>query len=110
MNLDELTTRREQLQNELADVEKQILRIVGDPARDILMFLNEKAHRKYRPTVANLRLIRARLAEGFSPDEMRQVVAKKCREWQADQTMRTYLRPATLFNATKFSQYSGELL
>ena len=27
-----------------------------------------------------------------------------------DEKMRNYLRPATLFNATKFSQYSGELL
>ena len=38
------------------------------------------------------------------------VIAKKVREWGADPKMSTYLRPATLFNATKFAQYQGELV
>jgi uncharacterized phage protein (TIGR02220 family) len=109
MNYDELIAEREKLQIKLAGIEKELLKF-GDPAREILEFLNQKAHRKYRPTAANLRMIRARLAEGFTPDELRQVIAKKCREWGYDEKMRNYLRPATLFNATKFSQYSGELL
>jgi len=33
----------------------------------------------------------------------------KCREWGADEKMEEYLRPATLFNATKFAQYRGKL-
>ena len=41
--------------------------------------------------------------------ELRQVVAKKCREWSGDPTMMNYLRPATLFNSVKFAQYQGEL-
>jgi len=101
---------REQLKKRLAEVESHISRLGGDPAREILEFLNEKAHRRYKPTAANLRMIRARLKEGFTADECRQVIARKCREWGKDEKMKNYLRVATLFNATKFSQYSGELI
>jgi hypothetical protein len=38
------------------------------------------------------------------------VIAKKCREWLHDEHMNEYLRPATLFNRTKFAQYQGELV
>jgi uncharacterized phage protein (TIGR02220 family) len=109
MNYDELIAEREKLQIKLAGIEKELLKF-GDPAREILEFLNQKAHRKYRPTAANLRMIRCRLKEGFTADECRQVIARKCREWGKDEKMKNYLRPATLFNATKFSQYSGELI
>ena len=40
---------------------------------------------------------------------MRAVVVRKCRDWAADEKMEPYLRPATLFNATKFAQYVGEV-
>jgi uncharacterized phage protein (TIGR02220 family) len=79
------------------------------PAIEILQFLNLKTGRSYRPVPANLDLIMARLKDGATPDELRQVVAKKCREWATDEKMAEYLRPATLFNRTKFAQYQGEL-
>lgn len=110
MNYEECVKERERLKKRLAEVESQIIILGGDPAREILDFLNEKAQKRYRPTPANLRMIRARLKEGFTADELRQVIAKKCREWGNNEKMKPYLRPATLFNATKFSQYSGELL
>ena len=78
-------------------------------ARDVLSFLNEKSRRNYRPVTANLKLIEARLRDGATEQELRQVIAKKCREWSGDEKMLIYLRPATLFNATKFAQYQGEL-
>jgi uncharacterized phage protein (TIGR02220 family) len=79
-------------------------------AREVLGFLNAKTGRHYQPVDANLKLIVARLKEGASVADCRAVVAKKCREWSADEKMGSYLRPATLFNATKFAQYRGELL
>lgn len=79
-------------------------------SREILEFLNTKTGRAYKPVPANLDLIRARLKEGYTPSELRQVVAKKCREWAADEKMAPYLRPATLFNKTNLAQYSGELV
>ena len=78
-------------------------------ARDLLAFLNEKARRRYQPVKANLEFITARLRDGATEQELRQVIAKKCREWAGDEKMALYLRPATLFNRTKFAQYQGEL-
>lgn len=79
-------------------------------AKEILKFLNLKAARQYEPNKTNLDFIINRLKEGSTPGQCRQVVAKKCREWLTDEKMTLYLRPATLFNKTKFAQYRGELV
>ena len=79
-------------------------------AEEVLQFLNEKTGRAYRPVETNLKLIMARLKSGASLAECFQVIAKKTREWKSDAKMVEYLRPATLFNATKFEQYVGELV
>lgn len=76
---------------------------------EVLDFLNLKAGRHYRPDGTNLQFIAARLKEGASVVDCRQVIAKKTREWKDDPKMSEYLRPATLFNREKFSQYVGEL-
>ena len=83
---------------------------VGQDARRIIAFLNEKAGRRYRENRVNLDFIKARLKDGATVTECRQVIVKKCREWKGDAKMELYLRPATLFNRTKFAQYQGELV
>lgn len=80
-----------------------------ESARQILAFLNAKTGRNYQPVDANLEVIEARLKDGATEIQCRQVIAKKFREWGADEKMAEYLRPATLFNRTKFAQYQGEL-
>lgn len=77
-------------------------------AKLILIFLNEKTGRNYQPVDSNIRLIIARLKE-YDETRLRQVIAKKAREWLPDEKMNIYLRPATLFNAEKCAQYVGEL-
>jgi uncharacterized phage protein (TIGR02220 family) len=79
-------------------------------AIEVLQFLNAKTGRTYRSVDTNLKLIMARLKSGATVMDCRQVIAKKTREWKGDPKMVDYLRPATLFNATKFEQYLGELL
>ena len=79
------------------------------PAIEVLNFLNQKTGRNYRPVPANLEMIAARIKDGATVDELRMVVAKKCREWAADEKMNIYLRPKTLFARTNFAQYQGEL-
>lgn len=79
-------------------------------ALEILQFLNEKTGRVYRPVDTNLKLIMARLKSGVTVMDCRQVIAKKTREWRGNPKMSEFLRPATLFNATKFEQYLGELV
>ena len=82
----------------------------GDAARRVLEFLNERATRAYKPTLVNLEFIVARLKEGYTETQCRQVVVRKAREWGSDEKMAGYLRPATLFNREKFNQYAGELV
>lgn len=79
-------------------------------ALEVLHFLNEKAGKVYRASDINLNLIMARLKSGASVMDCRQIIAKKNREWKSDVKMCGYLRPATLFNPTKFEQYLGELV
>lgn len=80
----------------------------ADEAIALLTFLNVKARKGFKPVAANLDLLTARMAEGYTPQEIRAVIARKCRDWSSDDTMAGYLRPATLFNRLKFSQYAGE--
>lgn len=81
----------------------------GNSARDILAWLNAKAGKNFPPTKSNLDFIRGRIREGFLPEQLKAIVSRKVREASEGKFDRTYLRPATLFNATKFSQYVGEL-
>jgi uncharacterized phage protein (TIGR02220 family) len=78
---------------------------------EILEFLNRTADRNFQQVEPNLRLIAARIREGAEVQDIKCVIAKKAREWKAKDgaDMTEYLRPKTLFNATNFAQYFGEL-
>lgn len=80
-----------------------------DNAKVILAFLNQKSGRNFQETEPNLGLIIARLKSGATVVQCRAIIARKVSEWKTDEKMAHYLRPATLFNATKFEQYRGEL-
>lgn len=80
-----------------------------DIASSILDYLNEKTGKAFRAVKSNMDLINSRIREGATEDEMRGVIDRKTREWAGDKKMHQYLRPATLFNATKYNQYAGEL-
>lgn len=86
---------------------------VTGQAEEVLAFLNEKAGRNFRvresnhrPSV-NLDFIIARLKSGATVQDCKGIIARKCREWKGTEQEK-YLRPATLFNKTKFEQYIGE--
>jgi uncharacterized phage protein (TIGR02220 family) len=78
-------------------------------AKGILDYLNEKASKSYKPVKANLSLITARLAEGLTLEECKAVIDAKVMAWGTGPKMRDYLRPETLFGATKFAGYVGQL-
>lgn len=72
---------------------------------EIISYLNEKAGTRYKPTTAKTKsAIKARLSEGFTIDDFKTVIDKKCAEWIGDEKMEKYLRPETLFG-TKFEGY-----
>lgn len=71
----------------------------------IVSYLNEKAGTKFKHTTAKTKTaIHARLEEGFTIDDFKTVIDKKCAEWIGDPKMEQYLRPETLFG-TKFEGY-----
>lgn len=74
-------------------------------AIEVLDHLNTLAGKRYTPTKTNLNFITARLGEGNTVEDLKCVIELKVHEWINDPKMNTYLRPETLFNATKFQTY-----
>ena len=75
------------------------------PYEEIVQYLNQKTNKNFKHTSkVTQRHIRARLAEGFTVSDFKQVIDKKCGDWLRDQKMKEYLRPETLFG-TKFESY-----
>lgn len=70
----------------------------------VVQYLNEKAKTNYKATTAKTKTcIKARLAEGFTVEDFKSVIDKKCKEWIGTDWEK-YLRPETLFG-TKFESY-----
>jgi len=79
-----------------------------EEAVEVLKFLNKKTGKNFRSIDTNLKLIRARLQSGASIQDCFSVIIRQDFEWKSTE-MEKYLRPATLFNSTKFEQYLGEI-
>jgi len=75
----------------------------------ILEYMNNELGSKFRCVDSNTSLITARLKEGYKDLDMMNVIDYKKQEWQNDPKMQKFLRPKTLFNATNFNQYFGQL-
>lgn len=76
-----------------------------DPTEEVINHLNRRAGTKYKPTTANTRkLVKARLKEGFTVEDMKLVIDKKAAEWLNNPKMEEFLRPETLFG-NKFEGY-----
>ena len=74
------------------------------PHKTIVEYLNEKAKTAYKSkTKDTQKHINARLAEGFTVEDFKTVIDKKCTEWIGTEWEK-FLRPSTLFG-TKFEQY-----
>lgn len=81
-----------------------------ESVKEVIDYLNQKAGTKYRATTAaTKRLVGARLKEGFTVDDCKKVIDNKVADWLNDQKMKNYLRPNTLFQASKFESYLNEV-
>lgn len=70
----------------------------------VIEYLNQKAGTSYRASTPKTKtLIHARTEEGFTEQDFKKVIDKKCSEWMGTD-MEKYLRPETLFG-TKFEGY-----
>lgn len=76
--------------------------------KEIIDFLNEKINARYKySSKATQEKIKARLNEGFTVEDFKNVISKKVDDWFNDEKMCRYLRPETLFG-TKFESYLNE--
>ena len=80
------------------------------PYAEIVEHLNNAAGTFFDHKAQTTRaLIKARWTEGKTLQQFLDVIDDRCRAWLTDERMRQYLRPATLFNATKMESYLGGL-
>ena len=76
----------------------------GAKVAEVVQALNEETGSHYRPTSkATMRHVLARLRDGFTVDDCKEVIRKKSEEWGGTD-MAKYLRPETLFGS-KFEGY-----
>ena len=76
----------------------------NDTFNEIISYLNERAGTYYKASSKKTQTcINARLADGFTIDDFKIVIDKKCAEWIGTEYEK-YLRPETLFG-TKFEGY-----
>ena len=73
---------------------------------EVIDYLNTKCQLKrgFAKVESNKRLIRGRFAEGYTVEDLKAVIDSKVAEWKNTKS-EIYLRPETLFNATKFQGY-----
>lgn len=72
---------------------------------DIIEYLNLKTGSKFKPTTKPyIQAIRSRLKEGYTVDDFKTVIDKKCREWKGTK-LEKYLTPKTLFAPSHFDTY-----
>ena len=76
----------------------------SDVVLSLLSYLNKRTGSSYSETEQVRGLIDQRLQEGYTVEDLRSVIDKKCIEWSCDGKMRSYLRPSTLFGE-KFEEY-----
>lgn len=75
--------------------------------KSVLEHLNATAEKRFRRTPTFSKLILARINEGNSIEDFFHVINVKTSQW-LNTDFDKYLRPSTLFNATKFSEYLSE--
>ncbi|MFT5707994.1 MAG: putative phage protein (TIGR02220 family) [Oceanospirillaceae bacterium] len=88
------------------EVRKRSKKIEDIRVKEIIDFLNITLQSKYKHTTkSHIENISARLNDGHSADDLKLVIKSKANEWLNDKVMAQYLRPSTLFQASKFQGY-----
>jgi uncharacterized phage protein (TIGR02220 family) len=84
-------------------------RLRYDLAEDCVKFLNERTGATFVSTPAMLHEIASRLHEvGNDVEAVKGMLERQVRLWKDNTRMKNFLRPATLFDEKKFSDYFGQ--
>tara|TARA_X000001382_G_scaffold101953_2_gene76656 strand:- start:182 stop:832 length:651 start_codon:yes stop_codon:yes gene_type:complete len=97
---------------EIKTVKKEVVkssynRLPDGFAFKVIEHLNEKANRRFRVGLPIRKLINSRFSEGHNLDDFKHVINVKSSQWIGTD-FEKFLRPSTLFNATKFQEYLAE--
>lgn len=88
--------------------EKPEIEIEARPMyKDVIDYLNQVTGSAFRYAKAHQRVIEARVKEKFTLDDFKKVIDTKSAQWKGT-NMQTYLRPSTLFQASKMDGYLQE--
>lgn len=80
---------------------------INETIKEVVQYLNEKTGCHYKPSSqATIKLIKARLNDGFTLQDFKIVIDKKYAEWKGTE-LEKFLRPQTLFG-TKFESYLNQ--
>lgn len=75
--------------------------------QEVIDYLNSVAGTRYKPSSVNtIKLITARLNEGYKLEDFKAIIYKKSKEWK-DTSFEQYLTPQTLFG-NKFEKYLNQ--
>ena len=80
----------------------------------VVTYLNHQARRNYRVTnpngtyTAHAEIIAQRLKEGYTVEQLKDVIGHKSGQWMGDEKMDQYLNPSTLFRKGNFTKYLAE--
>lgn len=82
---------------------------IKDVYIEIVDYLNSRVNARYRWQTKYIQeYINARLKEGFTIEDFKTVIDKKCEEWLGTE-MEKFLRPQTLFAPSHFQEYLYQL-
>ncbi|MCD9526074.1 conserved phage C-terminal domain-containing protein [Photobacterium carnosum] len=77
----------------------------SDSAKQVIQHLNAATGSKFQCCKSNINHINGRLNDGYTVEDLCLVITQKKIEWGRDGKMAQYIRPSTLFKASKFSGY-----
>ena len=99
----QITTNKNKKNNKNNKNKKEI-NIYTSSADEVIDHLNMRTGSSYKHIDSTRKFIIARLKEGFTVQDCKDVIDKKCVEWM-NTDMEKFIRPSTLFNADKFQNY-----
>lgn len=77
---------------------------------DVIGYLNQRTGRNYNAKAkGNQKYINARMAEGYTKEDLKTVIDNKVAVWLHHPKWSNYLRPSTLFNGDNFDAYLNEI-
>jgi len=86
------------------EIEKEKEKERKQNGKEVLAYLNDKAHRKFKEVHTNT----INALKKYNIDELKKIIDYKVKDWGADEKMKKYLRQDTLFKASHLDTYLEE--